>query len=70
MAALLRTIEVEISPAGLLTIEAAAAYLGCSVTSMRFLRRTNRIPAAQLGKRLAFRREDLDAYISDQLKRR
>ena len=59
------TAKIEISQGGLLGIEGAAAYLGITTDSVRWLVRTRKIPAGKVGKRLKFRQSDLDKYIED-----
>jgi len=59
------TAKVEISQGGLLDIESVAAYLGISTDSVRWLVRTRKLPAGKVGKRLKFRKTDLDKYIED-----
>ena len=51
----------------LLDVQGAAAYLGCPVETFRgWCRDTNlKLPKVQLGRRLYFRREHLDALIED-----
>jgi len=51
----------------LLTIEAAAEYLGVPVRALRLLRETRQIPVVRLGKRIWFRPEDLDAWVAAQV---
>jgi len=51
----------------LLTIEDAAEYMGVPVRVMRSLRETRQIPVVHLGKRIWFRPEDLDAWVTSQV---
>jgi excisionase family DNA binding protein len=46
-------------------IEDAAAYLGVGVDSVRWLVRTRKLPAGKVGKRLKFKKADVDRYIED-----
>jgi len=59
------TTEPKISQGGLMDIQSVSAYLGVSVDSVRWLVRTKKIPAGKVGKRLKFRKSDLDRYISE-----
>ena len=55
--------EIRISPSGLMSIQDAAAYLGVTVDTMRWLRRTKRLPFAKIGAELRVTKVALDAYI-------
>ena len=55
------------SEAKLLTIKAAAEYLGVPVSVLRGLREQRLIPVLHLGKRIYFRPEDLDRLIEARL---
>ncbi len=37
--------------------------LGISLCSLHYLKKDGRLPAVRLGRRIRFRREDVDAYI-------
>ena len=52
----------------LLSIEAAAEYLGVPARTLRGLREQRLIPVVRLGKRLYFRVEDLEALVEARLK--
>lgn len=58
--------DVIISPAGLLDVKNAARYLGVSIHTVRWLRRTFQLKAAMVGNKLMFRQSDLDEYITRQ----
>ena len=55
--------EVEISPCGLMDLQNAARYVGVKVDTIRWLRRTRKIPFVRLGARLMVSKSDLDAFI-------
>lgn len=55
----------KISQGGLMDIESVAAYLGTNVDSVRWLVRTRKLPTGKVGKRLKFRKTDVDKYIED-----
>ena len=59
---------INISPSGLMNLEAAAAYLGVSVGVMRTLRRLHKLPYCKIGVRLYFRQQDLDTFIQSRMK--
>ena len=46
-------------------IESVSAYLGISTDSVRYMVRTRRIPTTKVGKRLKFRKADVDKYLQD-----
>lgn len=48
---------------GLLDLAEACEYLKVSRTTIFRLRKAKALPALKIGKRLFFRREDLDTYI-------
>ena len=58
--------NIRISPSGLMSIQDAAVYLGVKVDTMRWLRRTKRLPFVKIGARVMVRRPALEAYI-DQM---
>jgi len=45
-------------------ISHAAEHLGVPVRTVRFLRETRQIPVVRLGKRIWFRPEDLDTWVT------
>jgi len=50
---------------GALTLEPAARYLGGIPTrTLRFYAKQRRIPYVRIGRRLAFLRSDLDAFLN------
>ena len=51
----------------LLSIEAAAAYLGVPVRTLQGLREQRLVPVVRLGRRLYFRPEDLDRLVESRL---
>jgi len=53
---------------GLMGIEDAARYMCCSVTTMRWLRRTRQVLFIKLGGKLMVRRQNLDKWIEQQEK--
>jgi len=56
--------------AGLLDFGQAAEYLGVTISTLRWLRRTNRLPGTfRLGRKLRIRREDLDKWVERQAER-
>ena len=55
--------ELRISPAGLMDIESVATYLGVGVDSVRWAKRTGKLPCLKFGKRLKFRKVDVDKFI-------
>jgi excisionase family DNA binding protein len=46
-----------------LNLEAAAAYTGLSPHTVRWYAKTGRIAYSKPGRRLLFRREDLDRFV-------
>ena len=55
------------SEAKLLTIQAAAEYLGVPVSVLRGLRAHRLVPVVRFGKRIYFRPEDLDRLVEARL---
>lgn len=52
---------------GLLTEDQAAQYLATSPRHLRTLRASRRIPYVKVGRRVRFRRSDLDAFAASNL---
>lgn len=57
------TNDLHISPSGLMNIQTAAEYLGVTVATMRWLRRTKQVTFYKLGARLMVKQPDLDNYL-------
>ena len=55
--------QVSIAPSGLMDLASAARYLGCTTSTMRWLRRMRRLPFLTLGGKLMVMQSDLDSYI-------
>ncbi len=53
---------------GLMTPQQAAAYLSIKLSTIYVLSMRHQIPVCKIGKLLRFRREDLDKFISDNMK--
>jgi excisionase family DNA binding protein len=49
-----------------LTVIEAALYLGISKNLMYQLVRENRIPAIRIGRRILFKRDSIDRWLSNQ----
>ncbi len=60
--------RVEFAPA-LFTRELAAYYLSCSLTDIDRLRRSGDLIALGEGKRMKFRKADLDRYVDNLAER-
>lgn len=45
--------------------DAAASYLGCSVSRVRKLTMTGELPVHRDGRRTLYRRDDLDGFIAN-----
>lgn len=58
--------NIRVSPSGLMTIQDAAVYLGAKLDTLRWLRRTKRLPFVKIGAKLMIKQSILDAYI-DQM---
>jgi len=56
----------QMTKSGLMDLAQAAEYLGVKVSSMRWLRRTGRLPFFRLGQRLRIRKDTIDKYIEAQ----
>jgi excisionase family DNA binding protein len=61
-----KTEAVSIPAPRLLTVKAAAAYLGCAIWAVRSLAYARRVPHVKIGNRTLFDRADLDAYVEAQ----
>ena len=61
--------EIAISPSGLMTIEHAAAYLGVKVNTLRWLRRTRKLPFVKIGAKVMIKQSAIDEYIEAQTDR-
>jgi len=59
--------DLKVSPSGLVDLTGAAAYLGCGLSAVRYLRRTKQLRCLTLGGRLRFKISDLDAYVERNL---
>jgi excisionase family DNA binding protein len=59
-----------IAPSGLMTTEQAAAYLGIKPNTLVTWRSTNRqkLVYAKVGGQVRYRRQDLDAFITENLR--
>ena len=49
-------------------LENAAAYLGVSVGTVRWLRRTKKLPFVRIGAKLHVRQQDIDTYLENLAK--
>jgi len=60
----------KIAPSGLMKPEDAAEYLQISANTLCVWRSTNRkrIPYVKIGGHVRYRRQDLDAFITDNLR--
>ena len=63
----MKNTQQDIQPPRLLQIEAAANYLGVSVRTVQGLRERREIPCVKTPRRLYFRPQDLDAWVSAHL---
>ena len=63
----MHNVDVIVSPSGLMDLENAAQYLGCKVSTVRWMRRTKKLPFARIGAKLMVRKSDLDAYVQSSL---
>jgi excisionase family DNA binding protein len=48
-----------------MTPREAAAYLGYTAMGLHNLKKTRQIPYSQHGKKITYRREDLDAFLAE-----
>lgn len=60
----------KIAPSGLMKPTQAAEYLQISATTLAIWRSTNRsrIPFVKIGGQVRYRRQDLDAFIAENLR--
>ena len=61
--------EIVISPSGLMGLESAALYLGVGVNTMRWLRRTRKLPFVKIGAKVMVKQSAIDEYIEQQTDR-
>lgn len=54
---------IEAKERGLLSREEAQAYLGIGATMLWKLEAEGKVAAVRIGRRVLFRREDLDAFV-------
>lgn len=57
-------VRIEFPPA-LMTREIAAFYISASLRELDLLRETNEVTPVGKGKRVRYRKDDLDAYIKN-----
>ncbi|MGP4043976.1 helix-turn-helix transcriptional regulator [Streptomyces sp. 2A115] len=66
----IRTRIKQKAPAGCLRIEGSAPYLGLKLTTLRKWRLLGKGPTGfKIGRHIAYRIADLDAYLEDQYQR-